>query len=278
VKLKELFGKNKIKELNENELKLSDEKKLLKEIKFVKSKDLKFVATKSLKEKQQISRKHYEGHRSRLRERVLKDSEVLQDYELLEALLTFSIPRADVKPLAKELLDKFKTFSNVLGKSHSQIESVGGIGDATKYFFRVVNEACARMAREEINEDILLNNIEKVVCYCKLRMSHLEYEQFRVLFINRKNKLILDEVIQSGTIDKAAIFPRELVKRAIEVGAGAIILAHNHPSGDPTPSKADIETTLNIQKAASVMEIFLYDHVIIGRNGYYSMRANNFSA
>ena len=218
---------------------------------------------------------HYHGHRSRLKQRIMQNGPVdLKDYELLEALLMYSIPRSETKPLAKKLLEHFNSFQSIFLTDKEKLKQVKGISDSTVSFFSVIHEVACRMAREEILNQVLLNTPEKVINYCRLRMSGLAYEQFYVLFLNRKNKLILDEVIQSGTIDKAAIFPRELVKRAIDLGAGAMILVHNHPSGDPTPSKADIESTINIQKAASLMEIFLYDHLIIGKNTHYSMRSN----
>jgi len=220
-------------------------------------------------------KEHYLGHRSRLRNKVMQHGpSMLKDYELLELLLTYSIQRSDVKPLAKNLLVHFKSLQTLFLADKAKQSKVKGIGESTLCFFSVIHEICCRMAREEIANEVLMNSPEKVINYCRLRMAGLSHEQFRVLFLNRKNKLILDETIQSGTIDKAAIFPRELVKRAIEIGAGAMILVHNHPSGDPTPSKADIESTINVQKAAGLMEIFLYDHIIIGRNTHYSMRSN----
>lgn|GEM_PF-52909 len=218
----------------------------------------------------------YLGHRSRLRTQALKHgANTLKDYELLELLLTYSIPRMDTKPMAKKLLNQFGSLRKIMLSEVAKLARISGIGESTICFLHVVHELSCRMAMEEISDEVLLNSPDKVINYCKLRMAGLQYEQFRVLFLNRKNKLIFDEEIQSGTIDKAAVFPRELVRRAIEVGAGAIILVHNHPSGDPLPSKADIETTINIQKAANLMEIFLYDHIIIGKNQHYSMRSNN---
>ncbi len=229
----------------------------------------------TIEEKSKNEGEHYLGHRSRLRQKITEHGPTaLKDYELLELLLTYSIPRADTKPLAKNLLEHFKTLQTMFLADRQKLSKVKGIGESTLCFFSVIHEICCRIAREEIANEVLLNSPEKVINYCRLRMAGLSYEQFRVLFLNRKNKLISDETLQSGTIDKAAIFPRELVKRAIEVGAGAIILVHNHPSGDPTPSKADIESTINVQKAANLMEIYLYDHIIIGRNTHYSMRSN----
>lgn len=220
-------------------------------------------------------KEHYFGHRDRLKQKFLTgNAEVFQNYELLELLLTFSIPRGDVKPLAKELFGKFQSFRSIFLADQQSLTQVKGIGNSTLCFLRTIYEVSCRIAKEEIKENVLLDNPERVFNYCKLRMSGLNYEQFRVIFLNRKNKLILDEIIQSGTIDKAMVFPREIVKRAIELGAGAMILIHNHPSGDPTPSKSDIDATINIQKAAKLMDILLYDHIIIGKNQHYSMRSN----
>lgn len=218
----------------------------------------------------------YAGHRNRIKAQLLKHgAHTFKDYELMELLLTYSIPRSDTKPLAKALLVEFKNFKSVFLTPKENLAKVKGMGESTVCFMQVVHEIACRMALDDMRDEVLLNSPEKVINYCKLRMSGLPYEEFRVLFLNRKNKLLFDEQLQSGTIDKAAVFPRELVKRAIDVGAGALILVHNHPTGDPTPSKADIETTINIQKAAKLMEIFLYDHIIVGKNNHYSMRANN---
>lgn len=272
MKVSGFFNKNKIKEINENEGHLTtSDKQEIAEIEFAPHP----VKKRKLRRSDDP---HYFGHRGRLKGKIMEaDIEKMQNYELLEAMLTYAIPRSDVKPLAKKLLEEFKTFAGLMFASNARLMLINGVGEGSRCFFRIIAEICARMAKEEItNEEISLDNIEKVVSYCRLRMGHLDFEQFRILFLNRKNKLIADEIIQSGTIDKAAIFPRELVKKAIELGAGAMVLVHNHPSGDPTPSKADVEATANIQKAAGLMEVFLYDHIIIGRTSHYSMRANNF--
>ena len=279
MKIKNLFFKPKIEEVNETESAINKAyKALIDEIDF---EDLK----KTPDEKQEVKKekntkfddkKHYLGHRKRLKEKFEKvGSENFEDYEILELLLMYSIPRADVKPIAKTLMNEFKSIRNVFLADHESLSAVKGLGDSSLNFIKAVYEVCARIAKEEIKNETLLNSPEKVVNYCKVRMSGLNYEQFRVIFLDKKSKLLMDEVIQKGTIDKAVVFPREIVKRAINVGASAMILLHNHPSGDPTPSKADIDATLNIKKAAALMDIKLHDHIIIGKNKHYSMRINN---
>lgn len=285
MKIKKIFGKDttSIKELNEDEAQAFEKASQIAMIEFAADQTLPEASLETKEKKRRVrntdtklaEKKHYEGHRARLKEKVMQHgAESLKDYELLEILLTYSIVRCDVKPLAKQLLERFKTLRTLFLQDRATLTQTNGLGLSSACFITVLQELCCRIAREEIAEDILLNSPDKVINYCKLRMSGLSYEQFRVLFLNRKNKLILDEEVQTGTIDKAAIFPREIVKRALEVGAGAIILVHNHPSGDPTPSQADIDSTIEIQKAAKLMEVFLYDHIIIGRNNHYSMRGN----
>lgn len=236
-------------------------------------------STKDIKTDQKTQKnnekKHYEGHRQRLKDKLMNNEiEQIMDYEILEALLMYAIPRNDVKPLAKELMYKFKTLKNLVLAPLFQVNQVPGIGPNTSCLFKILNEIYCRFEREEIQEDISLNSPEKVAIYCQARMGHLKHEQFRVLFLNKKNKLIKDLIIQNGTIDKAAIFPRELILQALNIGAGALILAHNHPSGDPTPSQADIDITEDIKKAANLMNILLYDHLVIAKNAFFSMRAH----
>lgn len=230
---------------------------------------------KSSKNDTKIDKKHHEGHRQRLKEKFMShELEQIMDYELLEGLLMYAIPRNDVKPLAKSLLRKFNTLKNIFLAPNNQLRLVDGIGDSTLCFFKIINEIVCRFDRLEIMEDISLNSPIKVATYCQSRMGHLKHEQFRVLFLNKKNKLIKDLVLQNGTIDRAAIFPRELILQALQMGAGGLILVHNHPSGDPTPSKADIEITEEIKTAANYMSILLFDHLIIAKGSYYSMKAH----
>lgn len=277
MKILDFLKKSNIKELNEDpDGLLQSQKDMIDDIVFDDAEpEIKKKKNKKITNQSEVEAPHYIGHRARLKEKFLSiDSAKFKDYELLEILLTFSIPRGDVKPIAKKLFENFRNFSNIFCSDLDSIKGIKGIGPSTAIFLKLIHEIGCRLAKEEISEDIKLNCPEKVLKYCKLRMSGLNYEQFRVIFLDRKNKLISDEVIQSGTIDKAVVFPREIVKRALEIGAGALILIHNHPSGDPTPSKADIDATINIQKASKTMEIFLYDHLIIGKNSHFSMRAN----
>jgi DNA repair protein RadC len=285
MSIKEIFQKPKIKEINENTSIFDDAMKMASNIKFDDETSHESSIKKETKKKEKIDKNddvlkkdiisHNAGHRSRLKEKFLKNgSESFQNYELIELLLTYAIPRADVKPLAKDLLNHFKSIRSLFLAEPQSLKQIKGLGESTIILMRATYEICARISKETIANEVLLNTPEKVINYCKIRMSGLQYEQFRVIFLNRKSKLISDEVLQNGTIDKAVIFPRELVKRALEVGAGAMILIHNHPGGDPTPSKADIDSTINIQKAANLVDVFLYDHIIIGKNEHYSMRTN----
>lgn len=216
---------------------------------------------------------HALGHRERLRARFLKgDTSTLPDYEILEMILFGAKPRGDVKPLAKTLLKTFGSLKNVLQADVEKLKAVEGMGDASVVSLKVILEASCRLLYEEAIEAPILNQTQKVIDYCRSRMEGLEIEQFRLLFLDRKNKLIGDEVQQHGTIDHTPIFPREVVKRALEKGAGAIIMVHNHPSGDPTPSQADIDITNKVIKAARPLDIRIHDHIIIGRLGYTSLR------
>lgn len=218
-------------------------------------------------------KKSFLGHRQRLKEKTLNNNiENLIDYELLELILTYSIPRVDVKPLAKYLLNEYQSLKNIFLTPYNDFKKIPGIGENTLCFFKIIHEIYCRFDKEEIEQQISLGSPEKVAIYCKSRMGHLKHEQFRVLFMNRKNKLIKDLAIQDGTVDRAAVFPRELILKALDLGASGLILVHNHPSGDPSPSRADIELTDQIKKAAHNMEISVFDHIIIGKNRYYSMK------
>ncbi len=215
---------------------------------------------------------HYHGHRARLRERFRKAGDALPDYEILELLLFAAIPRRDVKPLAKALIDRFKTFAAVIAAPRESLAEAG-LGDTAIDIIKVVREAALRLARAEVMNRPVLGSWQKVLDYCRTRLAHETVEQFHLLFLDRKNALIADETQQRGTVDHTPVYPREVVKRALELGASAIILVHNHPSGDPTPSKADIEMTREVAKAAAVLGIALHDHIIVGRTGHTSLRS-----
>ncbi|MGL4426341.1 MAG: RadC family protein [Alphaproteobacteria bacterium] len=217
---------------------------------------------------------HYLGHRKRLRERFLKgEAHAMPDYEVLELLLFLAQPRGDLKPLAKALLEACGgSFASVISASQDKLRRVKGMGESSIVALKTVQEGARRLLLEELRQQPLLNSSEKVVNYCHAIMAHLEIEQFRLLFLDRKNFLIADEVQQKGTIDHTPLYVREVMKRALELGAGGLIMVHNHPTGDPTPSQADINITKNLNEAAKQLEIRLLDHLIIGKYGYTSFR------
>jgi DNA repair protein RadC len=215
------------------------------------------------------------GHRKRMREDVLKNgAQSLGDYELLEMVLFLANPRHDQRHLAKILLIEFKSISGILGTNINRLQQVPGIGASAASIIKVLHELFCRAMREKITDTPLLNNQEKVMEYCKMRMAYSAQEEFRILFLNKKNFLITDEVQQVGTIDQTSIYPREVVKRVIELGASAIIMTHNHPSGDSTPSKADIVITKQVQSALTTIGVKVHDHIVIAKNGHFSMRIN----
>lgn len=215
----------------------------------------------------------HDGHRKRLRERFLKGGEkAIPDYELIELLLFSAMPRGDVKPLAKKLLHECGSLSGLLQADTEKLKAISGVGESTIATLKVVHEAACRLVREEANTQPVLHSWKTVIEYCRARMSHLNIEQFRLLFLDQKNKIIADEVQQQGTINTTPVFPREVVKRTLELGATSLIMVHNHPSGDPTPSQADIDITRKVIKAAKELEIHVLDHLIIGRFGHTSLR------
>lgn len=216
---------------------------------------------------------HYLGHRDRLRERFSSAGHTaLPDYELLELLLFRLIPRADTKPVAKALLARFGTLAEVLGAPESLLQEVRGIGPAVALDLKVIAAAAHRMLRSDLKARQVLSSWMQVIDYCRAAMAFEEREQFRILFLDKKNALIADEVQQTGTVDHTPVYPREVVKRALDLSATAIILVHNHPSGDPTPSRADIEMTKEIVEAGKRLGITVHDHIIIGKNGHASMK------
>jgi DNA repair protein RadC len=217
---------------------------------------------------------HYLGHRQRLRERFMAGGpDALPDYELLELLLFQSRPRGDVKPLAKALLARFGSFAAVLAASPRDLAEVDGIGDASIVTLKTVQAAALRMAKQELIDRPVINSWKKLVDYCHAAMAHEKVEQFRLLFLDNKNALIADEVQQRGTVNHTPVYVREVVKRALELGASAIVMVHNHPSGDPTPSKDDIAMTKEVASAADKLGIALHDHLFIGRKGHASLKS-----
>ena len=216
---------------------------------------------------------HYKGHRERLRSRFAETGDQgLPDYEILELLLFRSIPQRDVKPLAKELIARFGSLSGVLGARRERLTEVKGVGDSVAADLKLVEAAGRRLARQSIQDKPVLGSWKDVIDYCHAAMAHAERETFRILFLDKRNHLITDEVQGVGTVDHTPVYPREVIRRALEVSATAIILVHNHPSGDPTPSNADIRMTQDIIAIAGPMGISVHDHIIIGRNGHASLR------
>ena len=216
---------------------------------------------------------HFSGHRQRLRQRfVSHGDEVLADYELLELLLFRTIARADTKPLAKALLNRFGSFAAVLGAETQLLQEVSGCGEAVAHDIKLLNACARRLGKSEIMKKDVLDSWSKVIAYCMTSMAYENREQFRILFLDKKNRLIADEVQQIGTVDHTPVYPREVIKRALELSSTALILFHNHPSGDATPSRADIDMTKVIIAIASPLNIAVHDHIIIGKAGHVSMR------
>jgi DNA repair protein RadC len=218
-------------------------------------------------------KKHFHGHRERLRERYRESGhQALADYEFLELLLFRSIRQTDTKPVAKALLDRFGSLADVLGAPEHLLREVQGVGPEVAFDLQLVGRAAERQLRASVSRAHVLSSWTKVIDYCTAAMAHETREQFRVLFLDKRNALIRDEVQQTGTVDHTPVYPREVVRRALELSATAIILVHNHPSGTPTPSRADIDMTKTIVETAKPMGIVVHDHIIIGRDGHASMK------
>jgi DNA repair protein RadC len=216
---------------------------------------------------------HYTGHRQRLRERFLEHGpDALQDYELLELVLFMAIPQKDVKPIAKDLIKRFNGLPGVMNAPIVELVKVDGIKETTAAALKAITALSNRAAKSELMGRPILNSWTRLMDYCHSTMAHEQKEHFRIFFLNKKNELIADEIQASGTVDHTPAYPREIMKRALEVGATALILVHNHPSGDPKPSQADIDMTRGIIRAAEPFNIVIHDHVIVSRGGFESMR------
>jgi len=217
---------------------------------------------------------HYVGHRERLRARALAGGlSALPDYELLELHLFRSVPRGDVKPLAKQLLARFGSLGAVLGATAEELRTVKGVGEALALDLKLLHEAALRTARESVAKRPVISSWSALLAYVKTALAHEAREQFRVLFLDKKNQLIADEVMNRGTVDHAPVYPREVMRRALELSASAVILVHNHPSGDPTPSAADIDMTRQVVDAGRPLRIAVHDHLIAARDGVASLKA-----
>jgi DNA repair protein RadC len=216
---------------------------------------------------------HYLGHRERLRQRFRSGgADAMPDYELLELVLFRAFPRRDTKPLAKALVARFGSFTEAVNAPEERLREVPGIGEAAISELKVVRAAALRLVRGEVLERPVLGSWEQVLDYCRASMGFEANEQFRILFLDKRNQIIADEVQQKGTVDHTPVYVREVVKRALELGSSAIVLVHNHPSGDPTPSRADIEMTKQIVTAAKNLGIVVHDHIIVGKQGHASFR------
>lgn len=212
-------------------------------------------------------------HRQRLRARFMQGgADAVPDYELLELVLFRAIPRRDVKPLARVLMDQFGDFNRVLSAPEARLREVSGVGDAVIVELKLIEAAAQRMARWKVLRRHVVSSWDALLDYCHTTMAHRETEQFRVLYLDRKNVLIGDEPQGKGTVDHVPVYPREVAKRALELNASALILVHNHPSGDPTPSQADIDMTQQIQAACTALGLTLHDHLIIGKSRELSFR------
>ncbi len=228
-----------------------------------------FAATPSSEE----DKPHYHGHRERLRQRFLEGgAESVPDYELLELIL-FAIPRKDTKKLAKDLIAAFGSLAEVISADAAKLAEFPGVGDTGAAAIKAVQAAAQRLLRAEMKDAPVISSWQALIDYLTVKAGYEPIEQFRVLFLDRKNRLIQDQALAQGTVDHTPVYPREVVKRALELNASALILAHNHPSGDPKPSRADIEMTRKVKDALATVNITLHDHVVIGRGGHVSFKS-----
>lgn len=219
---------------------------------------------------------HYFGHRKRLRERFEKVGYLgMHDYEILELLLCLSIPRGDVKPIAKDLLQRFKNLETVFHSDPKHLIEIKGVGPQTVYFLKIMLATHQRLTQMTIQQPNILSNFSKVIDYCYTHMSFERIEEVRILYLNAKMSLIKDEIHQKGTVSETAFYIPEIIKRALDLGSSGIIIIHNHPSGDPKPSQSDVTMTSELSKAVNLLKIKLHDHIIIGKNDYYSFNQNN---
>ena len=216
---------------------------------------------------------HFHGHRARLRARFDEaGADGMPEYELLELLLFRALSRGDVKPLAKRLIERFGSIGGVLGAEREALKNVEGVGDIVIHTLKLAQALNERTLRETVTGRPVIGSWEAVVDYCTAQLAHRTAEHFRVLFLDSRNALIKDEEQQQGTVDHVVLYPREVIKRALELGASAVILVHNHPSGDPSPSRADVELTKEIAKAGATMGVTVHDHLVIGRSRHVSLR------
>ncbi len=218
---------------------------------------------------------HYIEHRKRLRERFQKTgAEGLHDYELLELLLTYAIPRRDVKPTAKDLINRFGSLSKVMDASQAELEAINGLGATSATLIRLVKELCAAYLSERMKGRDALSSPDAVADFARMKLAGLPHEAFMVVYLNVKNEVVEHQIIHEGTVDRAVVYPRRVVEAALAHHAAALILVHNHPSGDPEPSQEDKRLTRSIIDAARTVDIRVLDHIIVGRKGYFSFHEN----
>ncbi|MFI5330655.1 MAG: DNA repair protein RadC [Desulfobaccales bacterium] len=224
----------------------------------------------------QPEKPHYHGHRARLRQRfLLGGAGALQDYELLELLLTFAIPYSDVKPLAKSLIAHFGSFTRVFDATSEALAEVPGIREYSAVLIRLVKACAEYYLKEGVLDRQKISSLSTLVDYCRTSMGGLADEQFRVLFLNSQNEIIAEELVQEGTVNQTVVYPRKVLELALKHKATGLILVHNHPSGNLTPSAADLELTRSLVKASRALNLTVHDHLIIGRHGYFSLAEKN---
>ncbi|MDB2414781.1 DNA repair protein RadC [Rickettsiales bacterium] len=218
---------------------------------------------------------HYHGHRQRLKERLLESKKgTLPDYELLEIILFSASPRKDMKPLAKELINKFGSYANVIAAPIEDLKKINGVNISVIAMLKAIQESAERLIKEEVCSKPILQSWKALIDYSRATMGHIKKEQFRILYLDKKNKVILDELQEAGTVDQTPVYPREIVKQALNVEASSVIMVHNHPSGDTKPSRADIDVTKKVIAALKAINVTLHDHVIISRSSHYSFKSN----
>ncbi len=224
--------------------------------------------------KSEIKQPHYVGHRSRVKDKFLTNSESFTEYELLELMLFYAVPRKDVKPLAKDFLKIYPNINSLLNADQQQLMEIDGVTQNIIIMLKLIREMFKRSLQSQIMNKNVISSWSALIDYLKFEMGYDKIESFRILFLDKKNQLIADELMSSGTIDQAPVFPREVVKKAIKHEAGALILVHNHPTGNVKPSNADIDLTAQIVTACKLINVTVHDHVIIGSNGHYSFKSN----
>lgn len=218
---------------------------------------------------------HYHGHRKRMRARLLDSGpDSFRDYEILEMALWAANPRGDTKPLAKSLIETFGSFAEVISADPERLAEIPGVGEAAVAQIKLLDAAAVRLTRARVMNRNVLSSWQSLIDYCRASKQYKKTEEFHVLFLDRKNVLVADEVQQKGTVDHTPVYPREIVKRALQLEASALIMVHNHPSGDPTPSRADVEMTKQVREAAKAVGVVLHDHLVIGAGEPYSFRSN----